>query len=182
MISEAKQKLQEKAGGKMIAWESGGLLEEQREQFWGDVLAFESGPFTTDFERLIDAGVKLPAPESMDDATLAAKLWEVIRSLARMRVFLSQTDHLTDRELYAHLWSQLLREEIPMTDLTPHTVWHVDLVSTGSAEHTDLYLKFYASEKERSDWLASFPDYVMPAHEDRPFDRDRHLPQPSEDA
>jgi hypothetical protein len=76
----------------------------------------------------------------------------------------------------------LLREEIPMTDLAPHAVWHVDLVSTGSSEHTDFYLKFYANEKERRDGLASFPDYVMPAHEDRPFDRDRHLPQPSEDS
>jgi hypothetical protein len=70
----------------MIAWESDGLLEEQREQFRGDVLAFESGPFTTDFERLVNAGVKLPAPESMDDATLMTRLWELIRSLARMRV------------------------------------------------------------------------------------------------
>lgn len=78
-IAEAKHKLQEKAGGKMIAWESGGLPEELREQFWSDVLAFASGPFTNDFERLINAGVKLPAPESMDDATLTATLWEVTR-------------------------------------------------------------------------------------------------------
>lgn len=181
-IAEAKQQLQEMAGGNMIAWESGVLPGEQREQFWRDVLALESGPFTTDFERLVNAGVKLPTPESIDDATLTTRLWDVIRNLARMRVFLSQTDHLTDRELYAHLWSQSLREEIPMTDLDPHAAWHVGLVSAGSAEHTDLYLTFYANEKERRDWLAIFPDYVMPAHEDPPYDRDRHLPQPNDDA
>jgi hypothetical protein len=177
-----KQKLQEIAGGKMIALESDALRGEHREEFWRDVLAFESGPFTTDFERLVNAGVELPAPESMDDASLTAKLWEVIRGLARMRVFLGRTDHLSDRELYAHLWSQSLREEIPTTDLDPHAAWHVELISTGSAEHVSCYLKFYADEKERGNWLASFPNDVLPAHEDPPYDRDRQLPKSSVDA
>jgi hypothetical protein len=69
LITRMKQRLLDMAGGKMVAWESDALPEEEREKFWRDVLTFESGPFATDFERLVNAGVELPAPESIDDAS-----------------------------------------------------------------------------------------------------------------
>ena len=175
-IQKLKEQARQAAGGQMTAWESDALSADQREQFWQRVMDFENAPLMTDFQRLTEAGVELPDPDAIDDEQLTAKLWEVIDGLARIRVFLTDTNHLSDRELYDRLWRQSLREENPVIPDDPGA-WHLDLVSSGSEEDTHAWLKYYADERDRQDWLEDFPDYVMPAHEDPPFDRDSLLPQ-----
>ena len=175
-IQKLKEEARQAAGGKMTAWESDGLSGAQKEDFWRRIVEYETAPVMSDAQRLTEAGIDLPAPDAMDDATLTSKLWEVIRALVRMRVFITSTDHLSDRELYDRLWRHSLREENPVIPNDPG-VWHLDLVSSGSEEDTHAWLKYYADERDRQHWLADEPDYVMPAHEDPPFDRDSRLPQ-----
>lgn len=145
-------------------------------QFWQSAAAYEQAPLTTHFQQLEEAGVELPAPESLDDRRLTAKLWEVIEALARMRVFLSQTDHLSDRELYVLLWHELLCESVKDMPLDEASAWHLDILGSGSREDTYLYLKYYADEDWRQSWRADFPADEMPEHEEPPYERDRHLP------
>lgn len=59
----------------------------------------------------------------------------------------------------------------------PGSAYHVSLVGSGSEEHTQLSLKYYADEDFRLDWSKSFPDEPLPQHDEPPFDRDRLLPQ-----
>jgi hypothetical protein len=53
----------------------------------------------------------------MSESQLSAKLDELVRHMALLGIYLSSTDHLSDRELYRRLWAELLRE--PAT-LMPH--------------------------------------------------------------
>jgi hypothetical protein len=171
-----KQRAKQLSNGEMRDYESAAMSPELRERFWRRVVDFETKPLTTNFDQLIEAGVDLPEPDSLDEARVHDTLWAVIAALADLGVFLSQTDHLSDRELYAALWHDVLREEVPLLD-DDEGAWSVNLLGGWSEEDTRLFLMYYADEEWRQDWLERFPDLEMPPHQDLPFDRDRHLPK-----
>ena len=180
-IEALKRRAHELSGGKMV---TGGLddypsevPEEVEESFWKHVVDYEEAPWTTNFQQLENAGVSLPAPESLTDEELTAKLWEVIQKLALLRVFISQTDHLSDRELYTHLWTDSLREETKAMGMAGGA-WHIEMLGSYSGEDMQLFLKYYADEDWRRQWHKDFPKDPIPPHEDPPYDRDRLLPKP----
>jgi hypothetical protein len=176
-INELKAEAAELTGGEMYCDESADCPPEIGEQFWQRVVAFEKAPWTSHFKQLTEAGIDLPKPETLTDTELTAKLWEVIRALAKMHVFLSNTNHLSDRELYSHLWNDSLREEVADVPAGLGGSWYIDILGSGSEEDMFLYHKYYASEDSRQRWLQDFPDSPMPPHEDPPYDRDCRLPQ-----
>ena len=179
-IAELKRQAAELAGGKMVEGVTEETPPEVAEGFWKHVVDYEKAPWTTNFKQLEEAGIELPAPETLNDEQLTRKLWEVIRALALLRVFLEQTDHLSDRELYSELWSDMLREEVKAVPPDPDGAWHLSPVGGGSDEDIQLDMKYYADEEWRRQWQKDFPDFVMPEHEDPPYDRDRLLPKPDD--
>jgi hypothetical protein len=95
-IHELQQEAARLAGGQLTTRESDALSPDVRERFWQEVAAFENGPWTTNFQHLVEAGVVLPEPDAIGDADLTAKLWEVIEDppFDRDRL-LPQADWLT---------------------------------------------------------------------------------------
>ena len=176
-IDALKRRVEEVAGEGTTVWESDTLSPEQRRHFWQRVVDHETAPSTTDFQRLTNTGIDLPEPDSMDDDRMAAKLWEVIDALADLGVFLRQTDHLSDRDLYTALWRDVLRQEVPIVPEGEVGAWIVDLLGGGSEQDIHLYLKYYADEEDRRRWKVDYPDDEMPEREQPPFDRDRRLPE-----
>jgi len=177
-IAELKRQAEELAGGKMVEGELEECPPEVTEQFWEQVVAYEKAPWTTHFKQLEESGMQLPAPETLDDEQLSNKLGELIQRLALLRVFLEETDHLSDRELYTLLWSDMLREETKAVTLDEDSACHMSPLGGCSEEGIHLYLKFYADQKWRRNWQEEYPEETLPDHEDPPYDRDRFLPQP----
>lgn len=167
------------ADGHMVVYESDGLTPDVQEQFWRNVVDFETVATTALAKELNAIGVELPDPDDLDDVALHKALWRVIEGLAGLRVFLDQTDHLSDRELYTQLLRELLPVAMPALDVDESSAWHIDVLGYDKPE---LYLKYYADEKTRESWRIDFPDNPIPAREDPPYDRDKQRPSTTRDA
>ena len=146
-IEQLREKATALGGGVMACFEEETAPAEFRKLFWEQVVAIECAAQTTRFEQLERAGVALPDPEEMGDGELSVKLREVVGGLSRLQVYLTSTDHLSDRELYKRLWAFALRE--PAFPVIPDSATFIDLVASGSERDAMDYLKYYADELAR---------------------------------
>ncbi len=174
-IEKLRKKMKELGGGSTFI--SDDCPSEIQENFLEHVIAYEETAEVPLFDTLLSSGISLPRPEELGEEQLAAKLWEVINALSLLRVYLHSTNHLSDRELYTKLWSDVLREPAVLMPNEPSVSSHLDMVGGGSEEDIALYLKYYADEDDRQHWAKQWPEDPVPPREAPPFDRDRHLPQ-----
>ena len=165
----------EKLGGSTTTLES--MPADMEEEFLRHVLEYERAEPITLFRLLENAGVQIPPPTDLDDATLSAKLTETTEKLATLGAYLLHTNHLSDRALYEYLYNDGLREEAVLFPENPSYAYIIDLTGSGSDEDNQIYLKYYADEEHRKQWTLDWPDDPMPDHENPPYDRDRTLPQ-----
>jgi hypothetical protein len=177
-IEDLKIRARELSGGQMETGTIDNCPEELEEAFWKHVVDYEEAPWTTHFQQLENAGVSLPAPDSLNDQELTAKLWELIQKLALLHIFIDQTNHLSDRELYTFLCTGALRDETKALPLAANAAYHIEPLGGCSEEDMQLYLKYYADDSWRRQWHKDWPNDPIPAHEDPPYDRDRLLPKP----
>ncbi len=142
LIERFKAQAAAAADGRMVVSESDTLDPVLREQFWRQVVDFETAGTTDLVKELKARGVDVPDPASLNDEALHDALWTTIKALGRMGVYLDQTNHLSDRELYTLLWRNLLPEEMPALSVDDGSLWHIDILGAWSEEDTALYLKY----------------------------------------
>ncbi|HET9831750.1 MAG TPA: hypothetical protein VFP91_08570 [Vicinamibacterales bacterium] len=180
-ITDRIEKLKKQAtvlsGGRMVSHAEPNTPPDVEEQFWKNVLAVENAPEAAPFDELLRAGLTLQPAAELDDGALVPKLWEVIRGLEDLGVYLEFTNHLSDRQLYTVLWTETLREPMALAPNDPNSGWHIDMTAASSDDGgVNVYLTYYADDEDRRRWAADYPDDVLPESRPLPFDRDRHLP------
>ncbi|HKE55572.1 MAG TPA: hypothetical protein VKB46_02685 [Pyrinomonadaceae bacterium] len=173
-IAKLREEL-EKLGGSTMSFSE--MPADMEEEFLRHVLEYETAEPTTVFKLLENSGLKLVPSGELDEVSLCEKLMELINRMASLGAYLLHTDHLSDRQLYDHLYHDSLREEAVLFPENPGYAYVIDLTGSGSEEDNQVYLRYYADQDHRRQWRHDWPDDPMPDHEDPPFDRDRHLPQ-----
>jgi hypothetical protein len=157
-----------------------GSLQDLELDFLQEVLLFETAPEIPYREMLAQRGVRLAPVADLDDEGLSSALIRLISELAQVRVFLAHTDHLSDRDLYGQLcvmFDRMSFKVLPQ-ELGP---WNCFLDLAGGPADVDLreWLRFYATERERTEWSQRHPTLDLPPRERTPHDRDRYLPGPT---
>jgi len=165
----------EKLGGNTSTLES--MPADMEEEFLRHVLEYETAEQISLLRLLENAGLEVPAPETLDDDALKIKLKEIIDRMASVGAYVLHTNHLSDRDLYDYLYHDALREETVLFPENPSYAYMIDLTGSGGEDDNATYLKYYADEEYRRQWAHDWPDDPMPEHEEPPYDRDRFLPQ-----
>jgi hypothetical protein len=137
------------------------------------VLTVDESPKRSLFDLLTKLHIQLPQPQKLTNRRLTAKLWEVIHVLLAQSIVLSNTDHLSDRELYTQLWTETLHKPFV---ISRHYTLYIDMTKTGVDEGMPIYLKYYASEVQRQMYAQFYPEFKMPKHVEPRRRRDHLIP------
>lgn len=181
-LGDLRKEVMDRIGGPVIEGGTGELPMDMQEAFWKQVLAFESAEESTLAERLKkDASFVPIEPDRLhEENEIHSALWELINALASIRVFLCFTDHLSDTDLYR----LLCYDALPSPSIVPppgsrmnEQIMACEFGTKDDPEGTETWLRYYADEDTRLEWDGDVPPTQLP-----PFDRDRLLPGPPEEA
>ena len=159
------------------SWVASEMPADLEVEFLKQVLEYEKAEPITLFHLLENAGLMVPPPDSLSESEITTKLWELIQRMSSLGAYLLHTDHLSDRELYEHLFNESLREAATLFPENPSYAYVIDVTGSGSDADNQLYFRYYADEDYRREWARDWPADPMPEHEEPPFDRDCRLPQ-----
>ncbi len=122
-------------------------------------------------------GVRMLPPDELTDESVPAHLWELLHNLACRGFYLQHTDHLTDRELYAEIWEHGLTDLSLLPGKSQTGGWFHDVLGSAGPDDRSVYLSYYASEEERREHAAEFPEQELPPRKAPVAQRDWRLPK-----
>ncbi len=175
-IERLKKRAEELGGGEAVSYEDPDTPLHILEQFWTQVVKTEEKEHFPQMQPRLPP-VEIPEIGALGDEEVSVILWQVVTELGKRRIYLEQTNHLSDRELLEHLLQSEIREASTEV-IDANGACHHDVLGSYSDEDLQLYLKYYADNLTVEEWRADWPALEVPPHEDPPYDRDSRLPKP----
>ena len=126
--------------------------------FWANLHAIKDVEFKTIREWLADREYVPPA--NPPDDHLSAELETLLDRLADLGIVVEFADHLDDRELYS--WLMISGHLEGHMALLPDSFLHMSPIGGCSNDDNKVWLTYYATEREREEWKARFPDERLP--------------------
>lgn len=137
------------------------MTTRNENEFLASMLAWERAPILP-ISDWFDPPLELTGPDTLDDDALHAILWETIHRLFEQRIVLDFTDHLTDRDLYCLIYRDILPSYEKKIDRANNFL-HWDCANI--CDDADVWLRYYASEEDRQNWVAETGGDVPPRQE-----------------
>lgn len=96
---------------------------------------FNDAPLTTNYDMLQSAGVLIVPPKDIIETcgSFTFHLNHLIHSLAALNVFLVNTNHLTDEQLYAKLWEGPLKDEVRFLPPSEGVAEYIDMIASAGS-------------------------------------------------
>lgn len=152
--------------------------EDNKEEFyWTMVYDLELAPTSTTRALLLEQGIiPVPPQELADSKDLHDELWTIIEAMSKCGVFLINTDHLTDRDLYCRLYYRILDESVRMMPPAAEAAEFIDCLHSLDIEYPlgKALLKRGQSVPSEAPYFRG-QIHSVPGHLG---DRDAYLPKP----
>jgi hypothetical protein len=91
--------------------------------------------------------------------------------------YVLHTNHLTDHELYAKLWGRGMRDQAHLPGRNPRGGWFHDFLGGWDEDDIQLWLRYYASDEDRTKHAQEYPKDLIPPKEKTIHNRDWRLPK-----
>jgi hypothetical protein len=174
-IESLKQQIREVVGDEPFFSSIPDCPPEVEESFLERVLQFEQASRQPLRERLADAGIVLTDPDELIDEDLTQQMWGAIQALVALHIIPTNTDHLSDRQVYSYLWCFVRSGETVIQDFFSRG-WYIDFTGHGEIG-LDVYVKYYANSDERRAYRIQYPHHPFPDHCEPPYNRDHLIPE-----
>ena len=179
-IGRLRAELAELTGEPVAEHTADSPQEDDPEAMLKHMEALENGPLYPLADILKEQRNFTPAPPARleNPVDIHENLWLLLHALASMRVFVEDTNHLSDAELYEVLVERMLRSEIASVPVSSGWNCRFSICELCDERRTmpECWLRYYADDTQRAELADQFPGEAIPPKEPQPYDRDDFLP------